>query len=126
MTRSIVLTEQTKFAAIQKFFAEAGLDARIRARKSADGTAVELYVRDMSLTGRLQEWWNTKSDERKGWYQQAKNSLESIILKSERKEDHVYFNSTFEAHKQDFFGSEILGLQEKLDAKHTVEKAFNQ
>lgn len=125
MTRSIVLTKDTDIAAIQQFFAEAGPDARIRARKNADETAVELYVRDLSLTGRLQEWWNTKSDERKGCYQQAKKSLE-LIIRDSKPEDHVYFKSKFEAHKQDFFGEEILGLQKQLDAKHTVEKALNQ
>lgn len=111
MTSRLVLTGQQNFDEITKFFHDAGPDARIRARKSGD--VVELYVRDLSLNGRLQEWWNTNSDQRKADYRSAKLKIELSILSKNnrtaehRAEVHYRFNSLFEAHKQDFVASRL-------------------
>ncbi len=129
MTSRLVLTGQQNFDEITKFFNDAGPDARIRARKSGD--VVELYVRDLSLKGRLQEWWNTNSDQRKAGYQSAKLKIESSILNNSNKtakdsaEEHFRFASVFEAHKQDFVASEILGLQNQFSSRDEISSSLD-
>ena len=126
MTRSLVLTGENNFDEITKFFTEAGPDARIRARQTAHGGGVEIYIRDLSLKGRLQEWWNTNSDQRKACYQSAKQNIESSILNSKLAEEHNHFGSLFEAHKQDFVASEILGLQNQLSSRDEISSSLDK
>ena len=119
MAQSLKLTETTSINDIAKLFAEAGSDARIRARKSGD--VVELYVRDLSLKGRLQEWRNTTANERKQSYASAKQSIDSIIGKDSLKKISVRSQSVYEAHKQDFVATEILNLQQQINAKKELD-----
>ena len=124
MTPRLVLTGQNSFEEITKFFKEAGPDARIRAEKHGD--VVELYVRDLSIKGRLQEWWNTNSDQRKECYESAKQKIESSILSSKTAEEHSHFASLFEAHKQDFVASEILGLQDQFSSQDEISSSLDK
>lgn len=124
MAQSLKLTETTSINDIAKFFAEAGPDARIRARQNANGSGVELYVRDMSLKGRLQEWRNTTADERKQSYATAKQRIDSIIGKDNLKNISVRSQSVYEAHKQDFVATEMLNLQQQINAKKALDAVF--
>jgi hypothetical protein len=121
MAQSLKLTETTSINDIAKFFADAGSDARILARQTANGGGVELYVRDLSLKGRLQEWRNTTADERKQSYASAKQSIDSIIGKDNLKNVSVRSQSVYEAHKQDFVATEMLNLQEQINAKKELD-----
>jgi len=124
MTPRLVLTGQNSFEEITTFFKEAGPDARIRAKKHGD--VVELYVRDLSIKGRLQEWWKTNSDQRKKCYESAKLQIQLSILNNNNKavEEATQFGYQFEAHKQDFVASEILNLEQKINAKNELDAVF--
>jgi len=124
MTQKLVLTGQNSFEEITKFFKEAGPDARIRAEKRGD--VVELYVRDLSIKGRLQEWWKTNSDQRKECYESAREIIELSILNSKSAEEHFRFGSLFEAHKQDFVASEILGLQDQFSSRDEISSSLDK
>lgn len=124
MTQKLVLTGQNSFEEITKFFKEAGPDARIRAKKNGD--VVELYVRDLSIKGRLQEWWKTNSDQRKECYESAREIIELSILNSKSAEEHFRFGSLFEAHKQDFVASEILGLQDQFSSRDEISSSLDK
>ena len=124
MAQSLKLTETTSINDIAKFFADAGSDARIRARQTANGGGVELYVRDLSLKGRLQEWRTTTANEREKSYASAKESIDSIIGKDNLKNVSVRSQSVYEAHKQDFVATEMLNLQEQINAKKELDTIF--
>ncbi len=70
MSLSLTIGQKTDIATIADFLDRAGPDARIRARMS--GNTTELYVRDMSIVGRLKEWLSTKEEDRKNAYETAK------------------------------------------------------
>ena len=122
MAQSLKLTKTTSINDIAKFFAEAGSDARIRARKSEG--AVELYVRDLSLKGRLQEWRTTTAKKREQSYATAKQCIDSIIGKDNFKNISVRSQSVYEAHKQDFVATEMLNLQQQINAKNELDAVF--
>ena len=73
MTKPLIIGKNTDIATLADFFNRAGPDARIRARTS--GGVTELYVRDMSVSGRLKEWFLTKGEDRKNAYHAAKNLI---------------------------------------------------
>ena len=134
MSQSLTIGKNTDIAAIADFFDRAGPEARIRARTA--GNSTELYVRDMSVSGRLKEWLLTREDERKNAYDAAKsliadcarNGAGTNLEKSEAL--HQVLNA-ISAHRHDFRAEEIGKSIDRLSddirqprAREAVELGF--
>ncbi len=107
--KNLMVTGTTTLDDIKKFIETAGPDARIRAKATQDGA--QLYVRDMSLSGRALEWLTTREKDRTDGYAKAKDLITQKLTSAENLAsgqaalDHL--KKSVEAHKHDFYTNEI-------------------
>ncbi len=110
MSLSLTIGKNTDIATIADFFDRAGPEARIRARTS--GNSTELYVRDMSVSGRLIEWLLTREDERKSAYDAARSLITDCVkneagTNTEKSQALNQILNALGAHQHDFRTEEI-------------------